>query len=72
MKLITRIKKVKVIDHQATGLGFRLHRKLREISLRQIAFRMGITAAYLSDLERGYRNWNQNLANRYNKALNQK
>lgn len=33
-----------------------------------IAKRMGITPAYLCDLEQGYRNWNPSLIQRFKKA----
>lgn len=47
-------------------------RRLRtKTPLRVIARTMKISAAYLSDLERGKRNWNADLVNRFETALAQ-
>lgn len=46
-----------VIDHAATGAAFRQFRVSQKVSLRQLADLVGISAAYLSDLELGRRQW---------------
>lgn len=58
-----------VIDHYLTGDKYYCMRKEKSLSLREVARRMGISAAYLSDLERAKRNWNEKLAERYEIAL---
>ncbi len=55
------------IDHALAGKNVRSAREQRGMSLRKLAIKMGITAPFLSDLERGRRNWNEQ---RYNSALN--
>lgn len=47
-------------------------RKLRKdagLPLREIARRMKLSAAYVSDLELGRRGWNDGLIRRYQKAI---
>lgn len=46
-----------VIDHAATGAAFRQFRVSQKVSLRQLAYLAEISAAYLSDLELGRRQW---------------
>lgn len=43
--------------------------RLKDVSLRDVAKLMKISAAYLSDLERGKRDWNADLVNRFEVAL---
>jgi predicted transcriptional regulator len=50
-------KTVEVIDHVATGESMRQLRKSHKISLREVARRMKLSAPFISDLERGNRNW---------------
>lgn len=72
MKYVTPIfikKTVEVQDSAATGLALRTMRKKDQLSLREIARRMSITPAYLCDLERGNRNWTDDLCKRFQKAL---
>ncbi len=38
-------------------------------SLREVSAKMGISAAYLGDLERGFRNWTVTKAMAFEKAL---
>jgi hypothetical protein len=59
---------VEQIDHVATGAAMRQLRKAHNISLREIARRMDFSAPFVSDLERGRRNWNAKLATDYMKA----
>ena len=57
IRLLT--KQQTVIDHFATGERMRQMRIANGISLREISRRMKKSVAYLSDLERGRRSWNQ-------------
>jgi transcriptional regulator with XRE-family HTH domain len=57
------------INHVATGKQARKVRTSHKISLREIARRMDISAPFLSDLERGRRNWNLTLVESFNMAL---
>jgi len=61
--------KIPVIDHYLTGDKYRRMRKEKGLSLREVARRMGISAPYLSDLERAKRNWNEHLAILCGRAL---
>lgn len=45
--------------------------RLKDASLRGVARLMKISAAYLSDLERGKRDWNADLVSRFEVALEQ-
>lgn len=67
MELIT--KKVEVIDNEAIGNLARKTRWSLNIPLREVARRMNYSAAYISDLELGKRNWTQKLLNDYENAL---
>ena len=49
------------LNHQGVGQHVRSLRKQADKSLRRVAREMQISAAYLSDLERGNRNWSQGL-----------
>lgn len=47
-------------------------RSLREgkgLTLREVSRRMGVSAAYVSDLERGRRAWNTSVTEKYFRAL---
>lgn len=57
------------IDHREIGRQATAERKKHGISLRKVAGEMGISPPYLSDLERGRRNWNENIVNKFNIAL---
>ena len=67
--LITKTAQVVIIDSLATGESMRQSRILSGLSLREISRRMCLSAPYLSDLERGKRNWTKKLANRYEDAI---
>ena len=45
------------IDHAEIGRQMRELRTAAKISLAIVAKRLGVSAVYLSDLERGNRNW---------------
>lgn len=59
MKTIAKIKYIKtlIIEHTETGAEARRQRQNKGVSLRALGRAMGISAPYLSDLERGRRNW---------------
>lgn len=59
---------VEQIDHAATGATMRQLRTAHSISMREIARRMNLSAPFVSDLERGRRNWTAKLAMEYMKA----
>lgn len=50
-------KTITMIDNVATGEHARKERKRMGRSLREVARRLGVSAAFLSDLELGRRNW---------------
>lgn len=52
-------------DHIETGAEMRRLRQERGLSQRWMAEQMGHSAAYLSDLERGRRNWTTALVGKY-------
>ena len=60
---------VEQIDHVATGDAMRVLRKSHRISLRDVARRMKLSAPFVSDLERGRRNWDASRAIAYMKAV---
>lgn len=48
-------------DHQQIGREMRARRMVAGLSLRAVAQEMGVSAAYLSDLELGHRAWNSKI-----------
>lgn len=67
MNLKTR--RVEQIDHAATGARARAIRLRSGRTLRWTATKLGFSAAFLSDLERGKRNWNAKLLKRFERAI---
>lgn len=63
---------VQMIDHAETGICNQTLRRMRRLSLREVARRMGLSAPFVSDLERGRRNWTEDLDERYARALKRK
>lgn len=59
----------KVPDQRALGEEMRKRRESLGYSLREAAFRMSISAPYLSDLELGRRNWNEAIRKAFLKAV---
>lgn len=57
------------LDHKVVGAEMRAMRESRGRTLRQVGAKMKKCAPYLSDLERGNRNWNTELIVQYKKAL---
>lgn len=55
----------RVPDDRAIGLAMRRLRESKEISLRALARRLEVSAAYLSDLELGRRHWHENVTEAY-------
>ena len=72
--LILKIKCIKTlkIDHVSSGKTARKKRERANVSLREIARRMKISAPYLSDLELGKRNWSVKLARRFESAVEER
>jgi len=50
---------IRRVNHVAIGGAVRERRKALKVSLRAVAKWMNVSAPYLSDLERGLRNWSQ-------------
>ena len=69
MHMVTKKVEVEEIDHLATGQNFRIFRMARGVSIRKLADKAGLTASYISDLERGHRAWSQKLLDRLLEAL---
>lgn len=65
--LVTRL--VRVTDNEATGRLFRQCRTELGISIRRLAKRIGWSAAYLSYLELGRRNWTEGAADKIRAAM---
>lgn len=63
---------VRMIDSTATGDRVRAARLASGKSLRHVADRLAISATYLSDLERGLRNWTPQLFDRLVAVLEEK
>lgn len=57
------------LDPVAIGRERRRLRRRLGLSLRYVAERMGISACYLSHLERGLRNWTPQLMTSFNRSL---
>lgn len=66
---ILATKTMLVTDHEKTGENARRLRKQARVSLREVARRLGVSAAYLSDLERGRRGWDMQRACRFAWAI---
>jgi transcriptional regulator with XRE-family HTH domain len=54
------------VDHVEAGRTIRAARLKTDLSLRQFANLLRVSAAYLSDMERGRRNWSDE---KYQRAL---
>lgn len=64
MKVPTKV--VRVIDHQKAADSIREARKRSGMTQRELARRLGFSACYVSDLEKGRRNWTED---NFRKAL---
>ena len=56
-------------EQARAGAALRYVREASEISLRQLAKELGLSAMYVSDLERGKRNWSVERFDAYIEAL---
>lgn len=56
-------------DPVAIGAKMRESREKRGLSMREVARRMGYSAAFVSDLELGRRTWSQVAFQKYGEAL---
>lgn len=59
----------KIPDPRLVGEVMRAKRELLKVSLRYLATRMGLSAAYVSDLELGRRAWSREMQNKYLDAI---
>lgn len=57
------------INHAATGAAARNLRISKKLSLREVARRLGYSAAFVSDLELGRRCWTEEKAEAYNRVV---
>jgi transcriptional regulator with XRE-family HTH domain len=62
-------KDITVVDQEATGAYMRHKRQQKHLSLREVARRLKVSAAYLSDLELGHRSWNQTKIDQFIMAI---
>lgn len=58
-----------IIDHVTTGRDARKEREAHGISVREMARHLGLSAPYISDLERGHRNWTEDKVAKWNHIL---
>lgn len=58
-----------VIDHVKTGDYYRQLREKKHISLRELGKIVGLSPSYISDLERGLRKWDRDLAANFDRVL---
>jgi len=72
-ELIERnIETVERVDWRSIGVELRKMREEKGKSLRLVAQQIGVSAPYLSDMERGNRNFNLNLVEKYLLILKKK
>lgn len=57
MKNLTVTRNVQMIDHSATGAKVRELRRKADLTQAQLSAKLGISNSYLSELEKGKRNW---------------
>lgn len=69
VKKLTVTRAVEIVDPEATGAAMRKRREDAGVSLREMGRRLGVSAAYLSDLELGRRAWTEERAQNYAKAI---
>lgn len=62
-------KTITVPDHEKTGAMMRQRRERAKLSLREVARRLGYSAPYVSQLERGLRTWSDDKLSAYLAAL---
>lgn len=59
----------RIIDDRKMGQEMRVRRTRKGVSLHRLAREMGISVAYLSDLELGRRHWHDNIRSHFMAAL---
>lgn len=64
-----QIVNTKQIDHKKTGIIARNKRVRVGLSLRAVARKMKVSPAFLSDLERGRRNWTEEKVVDFSRAI---
>lgn len=64
-----KTKLISSIDHVRTGESMRKARIASGLSLREVARRMGFSAPFVSDLEKGRRCWTEEKARKYNESI---
>lgn len=67
----SRMKRIAFPNHQKIGKSVRKQREQLKRSQGEVANAIGVTTAYISDLELGKRNWTEELFNKVVKALEQ-
>lgn len=60
---------IKEVDHAEAGMLIRRLRRKHKMSLRTLAKRLGFSAPFVSDLERGRRNWTSETFNNAARAI---
>lgn len=60
-----------VIDNEATGKAIKKRRDLLSVLQGDLASRLGFSQGYMSDLERGKRNWTEELFEQAVQAIDQ-
>lgn len=58
-----------ILSDTYTGQQMRNLREKAGVSLREVAITMEVSAPYVSDLERGFRHWNEDIKKRFIGAL---
>lgn len=56
-------------DHIAIGTRLKLKRQHADILAKEVAEKIGVSAQFLSDLEKGRRTWTEKLIADYERAL---
>lgn len=65
--LVTKL--MRVTDHKETGNLAKTARVAAGLALREVARRMGVSATFVCDLEKGRRNWNEKVLESYRDAI---
>ena len=69
MKLVTVTKTIQETLHRETGAAARKERKAKRLTALEVSRRMKVTPSYVCELEKGRRDWNEDLEKLYNDAL---
>jgi transcriptional regulator with XRE-family HTH domain len=69
MKIPTQKKTTVEIRNEQAGQMVRELRERKGVSLRAVAKRLGLSAAFISDLERGRRNWSKQRFDEVERAI---